>query len=438
MANGGTTRNAEKGKLTRRGFLRNSATAGAMLAASPALPRAYAAGSDTIKVGLIGCGGRGTGAAGNSIDSAKGVQLWAMGDLFQDRMDRSHQTLTKKYADREKMDVPAARQFVGWDAYLQVINSGVDVVCMTTPPGFRPMQLAAAVEAGKHVFCEKPVAVDPVGARSVIASSEKAAANGTAVVAGTQFRHHKPCLEVIKRIHDGAIGEIVASQCYYNTGFLWVHERKDEYSDMEWQVRNWLYFTWLSGDHFVEQCIHYVDLMNWGFGGPPAKAYAMGGRSTRKGEKHGNIYDHFTLEFTYPSGAKAHALCRQISNCSRRTGTRIVGTKGSSNIREGVLYDLKGEPTYEFKWPGEAVNPQIQEHTDLIESVRKGEPLNDGRRIAETTLTAVMGRMSAYTGRELSWSWAMNSSKLDLMPKELKFGPLPVRPVAKPGTTQLV
>jgi len=406
------------------------------LAAGARLPSAHAAGADTIKVGLIGCGGRGTGAAGNCIDSSPGVQLYAMGDLVKDRLDRSRTTLSAKYKKAEQMDVPDGRCFVGWDAYKQVIGCGVDVVLLTTPPGFRPMQLAEAVRQGKHVFMEKPVAVDPVGVRSVIASSDLAARKKLAIVAGTQLRHHPPCLAVIKRLGEGAIGRITGGQCWFNTGFLWVRRRQEGWSDMEWQCRNWLYFTWLSGDHIVEQCVHYIDLLNWGFGGPPVKALGVGGREVRRGEEHGNIFDHFAVEYTYPGGAKAMCMCRQIRGTSQRTGTRLVGAKGVCSVREGTIEDHKGAET--FKYAEKTINPQVQEHADLIAGIRKGEPLNEGRRIAESSMTAIIGRMSAYTGREVSWKWAMESSRLDLMPRKFRFGPLPVRPVAVPGKTKLI
>ena len=373
-----------------------------------------------------------------------------MGDLFADRLESSHGTLALgKATGRRKappklpegsVDVPKSRQFVGFDAYQKVIDSGVDIVILATPPAFRPAQLEAAVKAGKHVFIEKPVAVDPVGIRSIIASSELAAQKGLAIVAGTQRRHQAPYVETMKRIHDGAIGELVSAQCYWNMGTLWVHDRKPEYSDMEWQIRNWLYFTWLSGDHIVEQHVHNIDVVNWAFGGPPMTVYGMGGRAARKGEKHGNVYDHFCIEFEYPNKARTISTARQTANASGRVSERVVGEKGVSDCR-GKIWSHEagadGKPKLLWEYDGESPNPYVQEHTDLIASIRKGKPLNEGKRIAESTLSAIAARMSAYTGRHLKFDWALNSSKLDLVPKELKFGPNPVRPVAKPGTTQL-
>ncbi|MBA7655874.1 Inositol 2-dehydrogenase/D-chiro-inositol 3-dehydrogenase [subsurface metagenome] len=424
---------ASKNKLTRRGFLRTSATASAgLLAAGMGMPRAFAAGSDTLKVGLIGCGGRGTGAAKDCLNSSPGVQIVALADAFKDRVDGCRRELTKQ--GKGKADIPAARCFVGLDAYKELIATGVDMVILATPPGFRPIHLAAAVAAGKHVFMEKPVAVDPIGVRSVIESGAVAGEKKLGIVAGTQRRHQKVYVETMKRILDGAIGQVVSAQCYWNQHLLWVNDRREGQNDVEWQLRNWLYFTWLSGDHIVEQHVHNLDVINWAFGGPPTRAYAMGGRAARKGERHGNIYDHFCVEFWYPNGARTISMCRQTAKASTRIGEHVAGTKGISNCA-GVITDLKGKEIWKYK--GDHPNPYVQEHADLIASIRSGKPLNEAQQIAESTMTAIMGRMSAYTGRELQWSWAMKASKLDLVPKDLKFGPLPVRPVSKPGATRL-
>jgi len=425
------------GQQSRRDFLKTSAvSAGAVVLAGASLPAAYAAGSDTIKVGVIGCGGRGTGAVKDCLRAnATGVQIWSMGDLFKDRLDRSHAGLSKNFTDKAQFDVPGERQFTGWDNYKKVIASGVDMIITATPPGFRPMVLKAAIDAGKHVFMEKPVAVDPAGIRSIIESSSNADAKKLAIVAGTQRRHQGRYVETIKRIHDGMIGELVSGQCYWNQGLLWVHKRKPEYSDMEWQVRNWLYFTWLSGDHIVEQHVHNIDIVNWAFDGMPALAYGMGGRAARKSPECGNIYDHFCIEFEYANKARTISMCRQTNKSSHRVGERVVGTKGYTDFR-GHIFDHKGNELWKYDGPN--TNPYVQEHADLVASIRSGKPLNEGKRVAESTLTAITGRMSAYTGRAMKLDWALKSSKLDLVPKNLAFGPLEVRPVSKPGTTQLV
>jgi predicted dehydrogenase len=425
------------GRQSRRDFLKATAvSAGAVILAGARLPSAYAAGSDTIKVGVIGCGGRGTGAAADCLTAnAGGVQIWSMGDLFKDRLDGAHAGLSKKFPDKARFDVPGERQFSGWDNHEKVIASGVDMIITATPPGFRPMILKAAIDAGKHVFMEKPVAVDPIGIRSVIVSSANAETKKLAIVAGTQRRHEPVYVETIKRIHDGMIGELVSAQCYWNQGLLWVHQRKSEYSDMEWQVRNWLYFTWLSGDHIVEQHVHNLDVVNWAFNSMPALAYGMGGRAARTSEDCGNIYDHFTVEFEYENKARTISMCRQTDKASPRIGERVVGTKGCSDCC-GNIWDHKGGQIW--KYDGPSPDPYVREHADLVASIRAGKPLNEGKRIAESTLTAIAGRMSAYTGRALKLDWALKSSKLDLVPKNLAFGPLPAEPVCMPGKTELV
>jgi predicted dehydrogenase len=282
---------------------------------------------------------------------------------------------------------------------------------------------------------EKPVAVDPVGIRSVIASSELASQKGLAIVAGTQRRHQDHYLQVMKRIHDGDIGEIVAAQCYWNQGDLWVKKPRPHWSDMEWQCRNWLYFTWLSGDHIVEQHLHNLDVINWAIGTHPVQAMGMGGREVRTGKEYGNVFDHFAVEYEYPGGVRVLSMCRQIKGASTRVAERVVGTKGLVKT-DGRNGSIEGEKPY--KYEGKSPSPYVQEHADLIRSIRQGKPLNEGRQVAESTMTAIIGRMSAYTGRALKWDWAMNASKLDLAPPKYEFGDLPVRPVSVPGKTKLV
>ncbi|MBU0640310.1 MAG: Gfo/Idh/MocA family oxidoreductase [Planctomycetes bacterium] len=428
-------------RLSRRDFLKTSAAVSAVtLAAGCASTPKRQTGPvilkpgaklDKLRVGVIGCGGRGTGAAINCVESSPNVEIVAMGDLFQDRLDSSRQRLSELGAPFKVTDDTC---FVGFDAYKGVLDCDIDLVVTAPPPHFRPLHLAAIVAAGKHVFMEKPVAVDPVGVRSIIASSELAKKKGLAIVAGTQRRHQPSYLEVMKRVHDGAIGDVVAAQCYWNQGELWVHERQPDYSDMEWQCRNWLYFDWLSGDHIVEQHIHNLDVVNWAMGSPPAKCVGMGGRQVRTEPKYGNIYDHFAIEYEYPNGARVLSMCRQVKGASHRVSERLVGTLGDSNP-DGVI---EGENPYRYEPEGEAINPYVQEHADLINSIRNGEPLNEGRRVAESTLTAIMGRMSAYTGREISWNWVMNSSELDLTPPHYEFGEVPITPVAMPGVTKLI
>ena len=419
--------------VTRRDFVKTAAAA-SIAAAFPAGFGAHAAGSDTFKVGVIGCGGRGTGATIDCLTADPGVEVVALGDLVPDRIESALARLTKEHPDRIK--VPADRRFTGFDNYKGVLSvPEVNLIITAAPPGFRPIHLKAAVEAGKHVFMEKPVAVDPVGIRSVMASSDLARQKGLAVVAGTQRRHQQRYLEMLKRIHDGQIGDIVAAQCYWNMGDLWVKERAPGMSEMEWQCRNWLYFSWLSGDHIVEQHVHNIDVVNWAMRAMPRNVMGMGGRQVRTAPEYGNIFDHFSVEFEYPNGVRVTSLCRQTKGCAERVEERIVGTKGVAWSTSSATR-ITGKKAWTFQ--ADEINPYVQEHIDLIASIRKGKPLNEGRQIAESTMCAIMGRMSAYTGRAFSWEWAMNTSQLDLSPAKYEFGPNPVDPVAVPGTTPLV
>lgn len=416
--------------ITRRDFIKTTAAA-SLAAAIPGNLGLFAAGSDALRIGVIGCGGRGTGAAINCLEAAEGVEIVALGDLVPDRLESSYRKLMEKFPDRVR--VPAGNRFTGFDNHLKVCAlPEVNLIVTAAPPGFRPIHLKAAVEAGKHVFMEKPVAVDPAGVRAVIASSEAAAAKGLAVVAGTQRRHQKSYLELMRRIQDGQIGEIVGAQCYWNQGDLWVKLPEPGMSEMEWQCRNWLYFTWTSGDHIVEQHVHNIDVVNWAIGALPKNIVGMGGREVRKAPEYGNIYDHFAVEFEYPNGVRAASYCRQTEGCADRVEERIIGTKGTA-FGYG---EIKGEKPWTFEGP--EPDPYVQEHADLVASIRAGTPLNEGRRIAESTMCAIIGRMSAYTGRAISWDWAMNASKLDLSPARYEFGSNPVDPVAVPGKTPLI
>jgi len=416
--------------VTRRDFVKTAAAA-SFAATIPGNLGLFAAGSDAIKIGLIGSGGRGTGAALDCLKAAAGVEVVAIGDLVADRVQSSLARLKKDFPDRVK--VPVDRQFTGFDNYLKVCACpDVNLIVTAAPPGFRPLHLKAAVEAGKHVFMEKPVAVDPVGVRSVIASSDLAKQKNLAIVAGTQRRHQRSYLEMMKRIKDGQIGDIVAAQCYWNMGDLWVKERLPNMTEMEWQCRNWLYFSWLSGDHIVEQHVHNIDVVNWAMGTMPKTVMGMGGRQVRVAPQFGNVFDHFFVEFEYPNGVRVASACRQTKGCAERVEERIVGTKGVAWSSGKIT----GEKPWTFE--GEELNPYVQEHVDLVASIRNGTPLNEGRQIAESTMCAIIGRMSAYTGRLISWEWAMNTSRLDLSPARYEFGPNPVDAPAIPGVTELV
>lgn len=421
--------------INRRDFLKASAITAAGAAILGAGNYAWAQGSDKIRIGVIGCGGRGGGAAMDAMHSSDNVEIVSMGDLFRDRLDGAFNGLKNNVANnpdlQKKFKVTPETTFVGWDAYLDVINSGVDMVILATPPGFRPMHLKAAVDAGKHVFMEKPVAVDAPGIRMCLQAAEDAKRKNLGIVAGTQRRHQAPYVATIQRIHDGAIGEIVSAQCYWNQGGLWSHQRQPEWTDMEFQLRNWLYYTWLSGDHICEQHVHNIDVINWAIGAHPVRAVGMGGRATRTEPIYGHIFDHFTVEYEYPNGARLMSMCRQIDGCADNVSERVAGTKGSSNC-SGMI---RGQEDWKFE--GEANSPYVQEHTDLIASIRAGKPINEGQQVAESVLTAIMGRMSAYTGQEVTWEMALNSEE-NLMPDKLEFGPMPTPPVAVPGKTPFV
>ena len=415
-------------EVSRRGFLKASA---ASLAAAGVAAPVYAAGSDTIRVGIIGCGGQGTRDLVSCAKSAPGVQIVAMGDLFEDRLQESLQKIKTDIPDAVK--VTPDKCFVGWDAYKKVVQTDIHMVLLTTPPHFRAMYLQAAIDAGKNVFMEKPAGVDPKQMRSIIRTAELAQQKKLSIVAGTQRRHSKKYQETIRRIHGGQIGEIVAAQAYWNGSDMlgyWKWWDKENRSDMEWQCRSWPWFTWTSGDHIVEQHVHNLDVINWALQGHPEQCMGMGGRAVRN---LGNIWDHFAVEFEYAKGVRVESLCRQINGCADRIAERVVGTKGYADVDRGVI---EGEKP--FKYDGPDPDHYVQEMADLIASIRTGTPINEGRQVAESTMDAIMGRMSAYTGRALKWDWAMTASKLDLTPPKYDWVEFPVEPVAVPGKTQLV
>ena len=412
----------QRQKLTRRELLKSSAmAAGTLVLTGPAGALMAAQGSDTIRVGVIGCGGRGSGAAHNCVQSSPGVKIVALADAFADRLQKL----------KSDFEVPEDRCFVGLDAYKQLLAlDDINLVILATPPGFRPVQLKAAIAAGKNVFMEKPVAVCPAGIKMVIAASEEAERKGLGIVAGTQRRHQFEYVETMKRVLDGAIGEVVSAQCYWNMGGLWCHERQANESDVEWQIRNWLYFTWMSGDHICEQHVHNIDVVNWAFGDVlPETVHGIGGRQYRTDPKYGNIFDHFGIEFSYPGDVRTISTCRQIEGTAGNVSERVVGTKGWTNC-SGVI---EGENRWRYRGPRS--DPYVQEHTDLIKSIRDGEPLNEGKRIAGSTLCAIMGRESAYSRQQFKTSWFTSRCTLDLLPPaDLKLSDSkPVPPVAIPG-----
>jgi len=424
----------QKKKLTRRELLRSSAvTAGAFALSGAITPLAQAAGSDEIRVGVVGCGGRGSGAANDCVSSSSGVKIVALADTFGDRLGGL----------KNQHKVPDNRCFTGLDAYKKLMAlDDVNLVILATPPGFRPIHLAEAVKQGKNIFMEKPVATCPAGIKMVIEASEKAAGKGLAIVAGTQRRHEPKYVETMKRIHDGAIGDIVSAQCYWNMGALWVDRartnwenyKSGKWSDVEWQIRNWLFIGWLSGDHICEQHVHNIDVVNWAFKDViPEKVKGVGGRQYRTEPQYGNIFDHFGIEFFYPGDVRTISMCRQIDQTTGNVSERVVGTKGWTDCAGRIF----GENKWDYKGPNP--NPYGEEHADLIKSIRAGEPLNEGKRIANSTLCAIMGRESAYSRKQFNTSWFMSKCTLDLLPADdMKMSDskeLP--PFAIPGKYQL-
>ncbi len=442
----------QRNHLTRRSFLQASAAAGAALAvprilsastSASAFSSAYAAGSDTLRIGLIGCGGRGTGGIVQCMQGSPGIELIAIGDLLQERVDRAKGEIIKAGAANPMVAAATKLRddmcFTGFDAYRKVLATNVDYVMLATPPGFRALHLRAAIEAGKHVFAEKPVATDVAGIHSVLGSYEMAVAKGLGVGVGTQRRHHPGYIEVMKRVHDGAIGEVLNGQVYWNQGALWSFEKEPQWSDMEWQLRNWLYFTWLSGDHIVEQHVHNIDVANWITGHTPVRAIGVGGRQSRVQPRFGHIYDHFAIDFEYPEGLHITSISRQILGARGRVGEWFQGSRGAVQLGESGPFIITGPNAWEWKRPENFVAPMIQEHADLVASIRAGKPRNDLKRIAESNLSAIMGRESAYTGDTIEWDTLL-AAKQNIAPGPLAdaaYGPLEVPPVAVPGRTKL-
>jgi predicted dehydrogenase len=377
---------------------------------------------DTLKVGLLGCGSRGTGAATNMLESDNNVRLVAMADLFQDRLDRSKQAIreSEKPNVRSKFAVEDDRCFVGFDAYKKILATDIDILIEGTLPYSRPTHIEAAVEAKKHIFTEKPVAVDPYGINKVLAAAEKHKAMKLSFVAGTQRRHQRVYVETIKKIQDGAIGDILALRAYWCSDLPFAHDRKPEWSDLEYRIRNWYAYCWVAGDNIVEQHVHNLDVCNWIMGGPPKYVFASGGRTWKPHtEKYGDIYDQFSCDFEYDNGAHTFSFSRHWNKCASAVFEDAIGTKGRSNCTD------KGE---------KGIDPYVQEHIDLVNSITGAGPYyHEGKQVAESTMTAILGRMSAYTGQKLRFSRTLEEN-LKITPDEYDFAkPYPCGPVPSPG-----
>jgi myo-inositol 2-dehydrogenase/D-chiro-inositol 1-dehydrogenase len=421
---------------TRRQFLKTSALAGSALLAPAILPAADD--GPTLKIGLIGCGGRGTGAAGEALAADRNVALTAMADVFDEQVKASLDALRQQAPDR--VQVEPDHCFVGLDAYQKLIDSGVDVVLLATPPGFRPVHLKAAVAAGKHIFCEKPVATDAPGVRSVLATVEEARKKSLSLVSGLCWRYNLAERALYERIHNGAIGDVRAAYATYYTGAVRpmppASERPAGISDLEWQLRHWYNFAWLSGDGLVEQAVHAVDWMLWAMKDQhPEKAVAVGGRQIPA--DGGNIFDHFEVNYEFAGGARGFVGCRQQAGCANDNSATFLGTKGDArDLGFGGLPWIRGENAWKYQGP--RPNMYQLEHDELFASIRSGQPINDGVRMANTTLAAIMGRMAAYTGQEITWDMALNSQE-SLVPYKLGWKiPVPVPSWAMPGKTKFV
>lgn len=434
--------------VSRRDFVKTSGMAvGGMMLSSSLSAKAHIDGSDVIKVGLVGCGGRGTGAAVQALSTKQNVQLVAMAEAFKDRLDESYENIKTELQNNEvsldRLAVPEEHKFVGFDAYKKVIDL-VDVVILTTPPGFRPMHFDAAVKAGKQIFMEKPVAVDGPGIRQVLETAKLAKQKKLNVVVGLQRHYQNIYLRWVEMLHNGAIGDITTSHVYWNSDGVWVRERQPGQTEMEYQMRNWYYFNWLCGDHITEQHIHNLDVSNWVKQAYPVRAHGMGGRQVRNGKDHGEIFDHHFVEFEYEDGSRMFSQCRHIKGCASRVSEGFLGTNGSAP-KPGVILTKSGYPLLEYN-DRKDPNPYQVEHDKLFEAVAKGEYLYaDAENAAKSTMTSIMGRMATYSGQVIEWEEAINS-EISLTPKKFAWDANPpvmpdengYYPIAVPGQTKVV
>jgi predicted dehydrogenase len=394
----------------------------------------------TLRIGLIGCGGRGTGAALQALKADPDSKLVAMGDIFSERIDSSLAEIAKALGDKAegRLDVPQERRFTGFDCHDKVLAAGVDVVLLCGYPAFRPAQYRAAIEAGKHVFVEKPLAVDGPGVRHVLETARMARSKGLSSLVGFCWRYNTGMREAYRRIHEGPIGDVVSAHTTYYTGTLPKRKRQPEWSDVEFQLRNWWHFAWISGDHIVEQAIHSIDRMAWAMGDRlPRQVVCLGGRQARTGEESGNVFDHFSAVFEYEDGLRAFHGTRQMDGCPSDNNDYIFGTKGSALV-DGwrPLYQAK-DPSGKVIWQRTDKDPDMYqcEHNELFAGIRSGNVINDTERGAHSTLMAIMARTSAYSGQTVTWEQAMNSEE-KLGPDIVVFGPMPVAPVPVPGRKQ--
>ena len=432
--------NKDNKKLTRRNFVKNTTlvTTGILSASIPIEAMANVNGNKKLKIALVGCGGRGTGAIVQALQADKNTELISMADAFQDKVENSLKAVREHFNGVMKIKIKPKNLFSGFDAYKKAIDLA-DVVILTTPPGFRPYHFEYAIENGKHVFMEKPVATDPVGVRKVLDVARIAKGKKLNVVVGLQRHYQKKYVDILKRINDDQIGKIVGGQVYWNSRGVWVRKREPSQSEMEYQMRNWYYFNWLCGDHILEQHIHNIDVANWFIGGYPVKAQGMGGRQVRNGKDHGEIFDHHFVEFTYDKGPIISSQCRHQPGCMSLVDESFQGTRGRVNMRNGILTDLEGNEIFKYKSgnktkssrptrlisdPLNEPNPYQVEHNLLFASIRSGGVIADAENGAYSTLTAIMGRMATYSGKVITWDQALKSN-VQLMPENLNWDSKP-------------
>ncbi|MBR5053429.1 MAG: Gfo/Idh/MocA family oxidoreductase [Bacteroidaceae bacterium] len=442
----------KKEGMSRRSFLTGAATVGAAAVAAPALLASCsgkgkltplkkegeyyvpelpdkAIDGKELKVGLIGCGGRGSGAIINLLDAADNIKVTALGDVFEDRLN----DVRNRLINERGQEVPQENCFIGFDAYKQVIDSGVDMVILTTPPVFRPEMFKYATEKGVHSFLEKPICVDAKGYRSVMATAKQAQAKGLSVVVGTQRHHERRYVEANKQIQAGLIGEITGGNVYWNQGMLWYRQREAGWTDMEWNIRDWVNWKWLSGDHIIEQHVHNIDVFLWMSGLKPVSATAFGSRQRRV---TGDQYDFFSTDFTMENGIHMHSMCRQIDGCSSKVSEFIQGTKGSWNSETNEIKDLEGNVLWKYdeekiKQEFQQFDPYTLEHVDWVNHIRKGTAHEEASECAASCMAGIMGREAAYTGQTVTWD-EMTQSQQDFLPEKLELGPLDLASMTVP------
>ncbi|WP_413433030.1 Gfo/Idh/MocA family protein [Crateriforma spongiae] len=447
-------------KLDRRTCLKKTLAAGAATVPAAIQTKAFAAGSDEIKVGLIGCGGRGSGAAAHAMTTGKNVTLTAMADAFEDRLYSSMMSLSSGKAGKSKVEkgegfggamrVPGEQRFVGLDAYQRMMDSDVDLVILTGPPGYRPLHFEAAVDAGKHVFMEKPLATDPPGVRRILAAGDKAKEKGLKVGVGLQRHHQATYQEAIRRIHDGQIGRIVAMRCFWNGGPPAKNAiPREQMTELEYQVRNWYFFDWLSGDHICEQHIHNLDICNWMKGGLPVRAQGMGGRQVRTDKRFGNIFDHHAVLYFYEDGVPMHSYCRQQLGCMRQVGEIIEGSEGTAELGTSRCKLTAADGTIIWQTPrrrgDDYMSPYLVEWHDLIDAIHGETDYDEVDYGATSTMTAILGRFATYSGKEIGWDEAFASQKVTTTDSVDWKSPAPVQPLADgsyriptPGVTKVL